>query len=77
MNFFTRLVVDFAYYIRPNLIKIGSVFYDILRNDKYRYKKYFDIFMITLIFSSVAILIVEVKSEINMQNLKTLSASMK
>jgi len=36
-----------------------------LENDKYPYKKHFDIFMIALIFSSVAILIVEVKSEIN------------
>ena len=67
MNFFTRLVVDFAYFLHSSQSYQNwkRFFYDILENDKYRYKKYFDIFMITLIFSSVAILIVEVKSEIN------------
>lgn len=67
MNFFTRLVVDFAYFLNasPTYQRQKRFFYDILENDKYQYKKYFDIFMIVLIFSSVAILIVEVKSEIN------------
>ncbi|MDK9694325.1 MAG: ion transporter [Sulfurimonas sp.] len=67
MNFFTRLVVDFAYFLNASIAyqRQKRFFYDILENDKYQYKKYFDIFMIVLIFSSVAILIAEVKSEIN------------
>ncbi|MDQ7042146.1 MAG: ion transporter [Sulfurimonas sp.] len=36
-------------------------FYNILENDKYRYKKYVDIAMMTLIFISVVVLIREVK----------------
>ncbi|MFA5233291.1 MAG: ion transporter [Sulfurimonas sp.] len=67
MNFFTSLVVDFAYFLNSSQAyqRKKRFFYDILENDKYQYKKYFDIFMIILIFSSVAILIAEVKSEIN------------
>lgn len=66
MNFFSRIVVDFAYFL--NACKAYQhkkrFFYDILENDRKQYKKYFDIVMIILIFLSVAILIAEVKSEI-------------
>jgi len=67
MNFFARLVVDAAYFLNTSEAYQHKkrFFYDILENDRYHYKKYFDIFMITLIFSSVAILIAEVKSEMN------------
>lgn len=67
MNFFTRLAVDAAYFLNTSgtYQRRKRFFYDILENDKYHYKKYFDIFMIILIFSSVAILIAEVKAEIN------------
>ena len=40
-------------------------FYNFLENDQYRYKKYVDIFMIVLIFTSVFILIREVKNDVN------------
>lgn len=67
MNFFTRWVVDFAYFLNTSETyqRQRRFVYDILENDRYPYKKYFDIFMMLLIFSSVAILIAEVKSEIN------------
>ncbi|MDD5373677.1 MAG: ion transporter, partial [Sulfurimonas sp.] len=67
MNFFTRGVVDFAYFLNTSEVYQHKkrFVYDILENDKYQYKRYFDIFMITLIFLSVAILIAEVKSEMN------------
>ncbi len=62
-----RLVVNFAYYLHTSSSykKTKNFFYNILENSSYRYKKYFDIFMITLIFISVAILVREVKSHVN------------
>ncbi|WP_321777994.1 ion transporter [Sulfurimonas sp.] len=62
-----RLVVDFAYYLNTSTSYKNSKrsIYDLLENSNYKYKKYFDIFMITLIFISVAILIREVKSHVN------------
>ncbi|MDD2789444.1 MAG: ion transporter [Sulfurimonas sp.] len=67
MDFINRFIVDFAYFINTSdaYQRKKRFFYDILENDKYIYKKYFDIFMIILIFLSVAILIAEVKSNIN------------
>ena len=62
-----RLIVDFAYYINTSdsYRRKKKFFYNLLENSGYRYKKYFDIFMITLIFISVVILIREVKSHVN------------
>ncbi|MBU0632277.1 ion transporter [bacterium] len=40
-------------------------FYNLLENDQYRFKKYVDIFMMILIFTSVFILIEEVKNRLN------------
>lgn len=67
MNFLNRLIVDGAYFLNTSETyqHKKQFFYDILENDRFQYKKYFDIFMIMLIFSSVIILIVEVKSEMN------------
>jgi len=64
---FKRLVVDFAFYLNnsESYQKTKHFFYNFLENDNYRYKKYFDIFMIILIFLSVAVLVREVKSHVN------------
>lgn len=66
MKLLNRLIVDFAYYINgaSRYQNVRRFIYNLLESDKYIYKRYFDIFMIVLIFFSVAILIVEVKSEI-------------
>jgi len=65
MNFFTRLLVDFAYFLNSSVWyqRKRRFFYNILENDDYKYKKYFDVFMMLLIFSSVSILIYEVKRD--------------
>ncbi len=62
-----RLIVDGAYYLNTSdaYQKKKRFFYNILENSSYKYKKYFDIFMITLIFISVIILIREVKSHVD------------
>lgn len=62
-----RLIVDGAYYLNTSNAyqKKKRFFYNLLENSEYNYKKYFDLFMIVLIFMSVAILIREVKSEVN------------
>ena len=62
-----RLIIDGAYYLNTSVVykKKKRFFYNLLENSSYRYKKYFDIFMITLIFISVIILIREVKSHVN------------
>jgi len=62
-----RLIVDGAYAINTSkrYAKTKHFFYNILENDANRYKKIFDLVMIALIFSSVAILIREVKSHVD------------
>jgi len=67
MNLFNRYLVDFAYFLKTSVSyqRKRRFFYNILENDDYRYKKYFDIFMIILIFSSVSILIYEVKRDVH------------
>ena len=61
-----RLILNAAYFLSTSESYQAKkhFFYNFLENDKYKYKKYFDIFMITLIFMSVAILVREVKIEI-------------
>jgi len=61
------LVVDWAYSVSvsQSYQKIKRFVYNFLENDDYKYKKYFDIFMVVLIFLSVAILIREVKSHVD------------
>ncbi len=67
MKFFNRLLIDFAYFLNTSAAyqKKRRFFYNLLENDEYKYKKYFDIFMIILIFSSVSILIYEVKDNVH------------
>lgn len=62
-----RLLVDTAYYINTSkkYAKNKHFFYNLLENSNYKYKKIFDLFMITLIFISVVILVREVKSPVN------------
>lgn len=62
-----HLLVDIAYQISTSkrYANVKHFFYNLLENNNYKYKKLFDIFMIILIFSSVIILIREVKSHVN------------
>jgi voltage-gated potassium channel len=65
MNYLTRLLIDFAYFLDTSASyqKKRRFFYNLLENDEFKYKRYFDTFMIILIFSSVSILIYEVKRD--------------
>jgi len=62
-----RLIVDAAYNLQTSKSYQSKkqFFRNLLENNKYKYKKYVDIFMITLIFISVAVLIREVKHPIH------------
>ena len=62
-SFIVTIMVKFAYLIEasPRYQKVKSFFYDLLENDQYRYKRWFDFFMIFIILSSVLILVIEVK----------------
>ena len=67
MEFFSRLFINFAYFLQNSEAyqRRRRFFYNLLENDDYKYKKTFDIFMMLLIFSSVAILIYEVKRDVH------------
>ncbi len=62
----TRLLVRFAYFISGSRRygRIKGFFYDLLENDRYPYKRWFDFFMIFIILSSVFILVIEVKEPV-------------
>ena len=62
-----RLIVDGAYFLQTSKSYQSKkrFFYNLLENDKYRYKKYIDLLMIALIFISVAVLIREVKHDVD------------
>ena len=64
---YKRLVVDFFYFLQTSKSyqKTRRFFYNFLENDSYPHKKYFDAFMMMLIFISVATLIREVKHDID------------
>ncbi|MEA1893497.1 MAG: ion channel [Campylobacterota bacterium] len=66
MNLIKKWIVDFSYFLTTSSSyqKKKRFFYNLLENSSYRYKKYFDIFMITLIFISVGIFIREVKTDV-------------
>jgi len=66
MGFFSRAIVDLAYFMNTSdaYQRKRRFFYDLLENERYPYKKYFDILMMSLIFLSVVILIAEVKSDV-------------
>lgn len=67
MNIFSRIIINISYALdessRYNSTK--KFFYNLLENDSFRLKKYFDGIMITLIFISVYILIEDVKNDLN------------
>lgn len=67
MQFMSRLLVNFAYYLNASdaYQRKRRFVYNLLENDEYKYKKYFDIFMMMLIFASVSILIYEVKQDVH------------
>jgi voltage-gated potassium channel len=62
-----RWILDFAYYLdtSKSYQKRKRFFYNILEDDKNKYKKYIDIFMAILIFISVGVLIREVKHHVD------------
>jgi voltage-gated potassium channel len=62
-----QLIVDAAYFLQTSKSYQSrkQFFRNLLENNKYKYKKYIDIFMIILIFISVAVLIREVKHPIH------------
>jgi len=59
-------IVRFAYLIEGSTKyhQIKNFTYNLLENDRYRYKRWFDFFMIFIILSSVLILVVEVKKPV-------------
>ncbi len=63
---YSHKIVSFAYQVESSskYYKIKNFFYDLLENDQYKYKKYFDFFMIFVILSSVTILVMDVKEHI-------------
>jgi len=67
VGLFSRLVVSLAYTLEtsPHYKNTKKFFYNLLENHNYPYKRYFDIFMMILIFSSVVILIREVRHTVN------------
>ena len=66
MRFKKHPIVSFAYFIESSLKyqKSKSFFRDLLDNNQYPYKKYFDIFMIIVILTSVTTLVIDVKHHI-------------
>jgi len=66
---FKRWILDFAYYLdtSKSYQRRKRFFYNILEDDKNKYKKYIDIFMAILIFISVGVLIREVKHHVDDQ----------
>ncbi|MDA3946988.1 MAG: ion transporter [Helicobacteraceae bacterium] len=62
-GFISKRVVDSAYFLKtsPRYKRTKNFFYDLLENNNYVYKRYFDLMMMVLIFSSVVILIREVR----------------
>ncbi|QOP46006.1 ion transporter [Sulfurimonas paralvinellae] len=62
-----RWIINFAYYLdtSKSYQKRKRFFYNILEDDKNKYKKYIDIFMAILIFISVGVLIREVKHHVD------------
>ncbi len=67
MGFFKRLIVDGAYFLNTSdaYQQKRRFFYNLLENENYRFRKYFDLFMIMLIFISVAVLVRGVKYEVD------------
>ncbi len=63
---FEKIIIKIAFYLYNNKIyqDIKKFFFNILQNSDYKYKKYFDSFMISLILVSIGILVYEVKNPV-------------
>jgi voltage-gated potassium channel len=61
-----NFLIKFAYSIDSSskYQKIKKFVYDLIENDNYPYKKYFDFFMIFVILSSVTLLVIDVKHHV-------------
>ena len=61
-----NMLVKFAYFLEasPRYKAFKRFFYNLLENDEYPYKKYFDFFMIFVILSSVTLLVMDVKHHV-------------
>ncbi len=61
-----KLLIQFAFFLHESkhYNRIKEISHNFLLNSDYKYKKYFDIFMILLIVSSIAILVYEVKHSV-------------
>ena len=66
MKFFNRLLIDFAYFLKTSesYQQKRRFFYNLLENNSYKYKKYFDLLMMLLILASISILIYGVKQDV-------------
>jgi voltage-gated potassium channel len=60
------LLVSIAYFFESSrkYQSVKGFFRNLLENDQYPYKKYFDLFMITIILTSVTILVIDVRNHI-------------
>lgn len=67
MKLFYRLLINIAYFLSSSVWYQNKrrFFRNLLENDDYKYKKYFDIFMMMLILASISILIYGVKQELH------------
>ena len=67
MKFFNRLLINFAYFLSTSVRyqHTRRFFHNLLENDDYKYKKYFDIFMMILIIASISILVYRVKQDVH------------
>ena len=63
MNLLSRAIVDGAYALESSmrLRRVRNIVDDLMNNPGYKYKRWFDLFMMGLIFSSVFILVRDVK----------------
>lgn len=67
MNLISRMIIDVAYALQASKRYQGvkRFFHNLMENSDYRYKRYFDYMMMVLIFTSVFILVREVKYHVN------------
>ena len=61
-----RVLVFIARYLNTSegYIKTKKFFYNLFENEKYKYKRFFDIFMIFIVLSSVFVLLYDVKNQL-------------
>jgi len=59
-------LLSFAYFIKSSkkYNRVKTFVYNLIENDEYPYKKYFDFFMIFVILTSVTLLVIDVKHQV-------------